>query len=67
VWVNLDKGLIKEAIAEFEKQCAMALIPELADGEWLERCAHLVGMDGEGHLLSPGRKGRKRGKRRKTQ
>jgi hypothetical protein len=50
---HFEESLIREAIEEFEKQCAMEIIPELADEEWLKRCAHPVGMDDEGRFFFP--------------
>jgi hypothetical protein len=50
---HFEEGLVKSHIAEFEKHCEMAVIPELDTEEWLERCEHPVGLDDKGCFFPP--------------
>jgi hypothetical protein len=47
--VRVNEDTVKiEYIEHLEEKCDAAAIPELAAEEWLERCAHPVGLDDQG-------------------
>jgi hypothetical protein len=49
--VNLEDTMKAESIERLEEKLDEAVIAELADEEWLERCAHPVGMDNQGEFF----------------
>jgi hypothetical protein len=49
--VNIEEDIKMQCIQQLEEKCGEPAIPELAEEEWLERCAHPVGMNDQGELF----------------
>jgi len=47
---DIEKDIISEAIEYLEEKCNLEVIPELATGEWQQRCAFPIGMDDAGNF-----------------
>jgi hypothetical protein len=49
--VNIEDTLKEDCIRALEEKCGEPSIPELAEEEWLDRCAHPLGMDEQGEFF----------------
>jgi hypothetical protein len=48
---RIEDGMKTECIERLKEKYDAAVIPELEDEEWLERCAHPLGMDDRGEFF----------------
>lgn len=49
--LNIDEELVANCIDRFKNKCEKEPIPELANEDWLKRCAFPIGMDEDGNLF----------------
>ena len=51
IQLSIDEELVENCIERFKNKCFEKPIPELAKKDWLERCAHPIGMDENGNIF----------------